>query len=131
MQKLKSINFSGFLSILKCCLIGIVVTLIGIVFFAIVLKFADLNSTVITTVNNIIKALAIFFMIFFLKKSGNGKLIVKALVAGLIYAVLSFLIFSIMNGGFVFNLSILYDLLFALIVSIIAAVILNLTSKKA
>ena len=131
MQKLKSINWSGFLSILKCCLIGIVVTLIGIVFFAIVLKFADLNSTVITTVNNIIKALAIFFMIFFLKKSGNGKLIVKALVAGLIYAVLSFLIFSIMNGGFVFNLSILYDLLFALIVSIIAAVILNLTSKKA
>ncbi|HJD05962.1 MAG TPA: TIGR04086 family membrane protein [Candidatus Onthoplasma faecipullorum] len=131
MQKLKSINWSGFLSILKCCLIGIVVTLIGIVFFAIVLKFADLNSTVITAVNNIIKALAIFFMVFFLKKSGNGKLIVKALVAGLIYAVLSFLIFSIMNGGFVFNLSILYDLLFALIVSVIAAVILNLTSKKA
>ena len=131
MQKLKSINWSGFLSILKCCLIGIVVTLIGIVFFAIVLKFADLNSTVITVVNNIIKALAIFFMVFFLKKSGNGKLIVKALVAGLIYAVLSFLIFSIMNGGFVFNLSILYDLLFALIVSVIAAVILNLTSKKA
>lgn len=131
MQKLKSINWSGFLSILKCCLIGIVVTLIGIVFFAIVLKFADLNSTVITAVNNIIKALAIFFMVFFLKKSGNRKLIVKALVAGLIYAVLSFLIFSIMNGGFVFNLSILYDLLFALIVSVIAAVILNLTSKKA
>ena len=131
MQKLKSINWSGFLSILKSCLIGIVVTLIGIVFFAIVLKFADLNSTVITAVNNIIKALAIFFMVFFLKKSGNGKLIVKALVAGLIYAVLSFLIFSIMNGGFVFNLSILYDLLFALIVSVIAAVILNLTSKKA
>lgn len=131
MQKLKSINWSGFLSILKCCLIGIVVTLIGIVFFAIVLKFADLNSTVITAVNNIIKALAIFFMVFFLKKSGNGKLIVKALVAGLIYAVLSFLIFSIMNGGFVFNLSILYDLLFALIMSVIAAVILNLTSKKA
>ena len=130
MQKLKSINWSGFLSILKCCLIGIVVTLIGIVFFAIVLKFADLNSTVITAVNNIIKALAIFFMVFFLKKSGNGKLIVKALVAGLIYAVLSFLIFSIMNGGFVFNLSILYDLLFALIVSVIAAVILNLTRKK-
>ena len=131
MQKLKSINWSGFLSILKCCLIGIVVTLIGIVFFAIVLKFADLNSTVITAVNNIIKALAIFFMVFCLKKSGNGKLIVKALVAGLIYAVLSFLIFSIMNGGFMFNLSILYDLLFALIVSVIAAVILNLTSKKA
>ena len=131
MQKLKSINWSGFLSILKSCLIGIVVTLIGIVFFAIVLKFADLNSTVITAVNNIIKALTIFFMVFFLKKSGNGKLIVKALVAGLIYAVLSFLIFSIMNGGFMFNLSILYDLLFALIVSVIAAVILNLTSKKA
>ena len=131
MQKLKSINWSGFLSILKSCLIGIVVTLIGIVFFAIVLKFTDLNSTVITAVNNIIKALAIFFMIFFLKKGGNGKLIVKALFAGIIYAVLSFLIFSIMNGGFVFNLSILYDLLFALIVSVIAAVILNLTSKKA
>ncbi len=131
MQKLKSLNWSGFLNILKCCLIGIVVTLVGIVFFAIVLKFTDLNDTVITAVNNIIKAIAIFFMIFFLKKANGEKLIVKAVFAGLIYAILSFIIFSIMNGGFAFNLSVVYDLLFAVIVSVIVAIIVNLTSKKA
>ena len=130
MQKLKSLNWSKFLTLLKCCLMGVVVTLVGIVFFAIILKFADLNTTVVNLVNDIIKVVSIFVMIFLVKKSDGEKLILKAIAAGLIYFVLSFIIFSIMNGGFSFNLSILYDILFAVIVSAIVSVILNLTSKK-
>ncbi len=130
MQKLKSFNWSGILSIIKCCLVGIVTTLIGIVFFAIVLKFADFSSTIINYVNNVIKTLAIFIMILCLKRRGEDKLLIKSIIAGALYSLLSFIVFSVINGGFTFNLSFLYDLLFAVIVSVIAAVVVNITFKR-
>ena len=129
-MKLKSINLSNVLIILKCCLIGIVATLIGIVAFAVVLKFADLNNTVVSWVNDIIKGASIFLVVFFLKRKFENGLLVKSIIAGVIYGLLTFIIFSILNGGFAFNMSIVYDLLFAVIVSAIAAVILNLVKKN-
>lgn len=130
MQKLKSLNWSGFLSIIKCCMIAIIVTLVGIVIFAVVLKFVDLSSNVIGYINDVIKAVSIFVMMFCLKKTNGDKLIIKAIFAGILYAILSYIIFSIMNGGFAFNMTIVYDLLFSVIVAIIAAVIVNLLNKK-
>ncbi len=130
MQKLKSLKLSGFLTILKCCLIGIVTTLVGIVVFAIVLKFTNLNSTGITWVNDIIKGISLFFVVFCLKKKGVEKLPVKSAISGLIYALLSFVIFSILNGGMTFSLAILYDIIFAVIVAVIASIILNLVRRN-
>lgn len=130
MHKIKSLNFSSFLSIIKCCLLGIVTTLIGVVLFAVVLKFVDVPSIVVSYVNDIIKAVAIFVTMICIKKSHDGKLILKAIFAGILYAALSFVIFSIMNGGFTFNLSFLYDLLFAVAVAVIASIIVNLTFKR-
>ncbi len=130
MQKLKSIKLSGIMPILKACLLGIVTTLLGIVIFAVVLKFADIPSGVVSYINDVIKALSIFVMVFFIKKMSGEKLLIKALVGGLLYAVLAFVIFSILNGGFSFNMSFVYDLLFTLIVSVVVAVILNVIGKK-
>ena len=124
------LNFSSILSIIKCVMIGIVVTLLGVVVFAIVLKFADIPSNVVGYVNDVIKVLSIFVMVLCLKKSNEGNLLIKAIFGGLIYAVLSFIIFSILNGGMVFNLSVVYDLLFALVASVIVAIIVNLLNRK-
>ncbi|MBQ9796060.1 MAG: TIGR04086 family membrane protein [Clostridia bacterium] len=129
MQKTK-FNFSGFLSIIKCVLIGIIATLIGIVIFSVVLKFADISSTIISYVNDIIKAFSIFIMVTCVKRKNGDKLLLKALFAGAIYAVLSFVVFSILNGAFVFDLSFVYDLLFAVIVSAIVSVIINILNHK-
>jgi len=130
MQKIKSLNWSGLLSIIKCCLIGIVATLIGVVIFAFVLKFADLPTTFISYINDVIKAFGIFIMVMCLKKSNTEKLLIKAVFAGLIYSLLSFIIFSVLNGNFVLNISFLYDLLFAVIVAVISAVIINVLKHK-
>ncbi|MBQ8615625.1 MAG: TIGR04086 family membrane protein [Clostridia bacterium] len=129
MQKTK-FNFSGLLSIIKCVLIGIIATLIGIVIFSVVLKFADLSSIIISYVNDIIKAFSIFIMVMCIKKKGEGKLLIRAVIAGTIYAILSFVVFSILNGGFVFDLSFVYDLIFAIIVSAIVSVIINILNRK-
>ena len=118
------------LSILKSCLFGLVVTLIGTVLFAVILKFADLPSKVVAYVNDVIKALSLFFVVIMLKKSTSEKLLLRAVIAGLIYAVLAFVVFSILNGKFTFSVSLVFDLLFAVVVAVVAAVIFKLTSKK-
>ena len=130
MQKIKSLNWSGFLSIIKCCMIGILTTLIGLIIFAVILKFVDLSTNIIGYVNDAIKAVSIFVMLFCIKKTNGDKLILKSIFAGLLYAVLSLIVFAILNKGFSFNLTILYDVLFALIVSVIVAIIINLLHKK-
>ena len=130
MQKIKSINWSDVLTLIKCCLIGIVATLIGVVIFAFVLKFANLPSTFVSYINDIIKGFGIFITIMCLKRVDDGKLLLKSIFAGIIYAMLTFVIFSILNGGFIVNLSFLYDLLFAVIVAVISAVIINVLKHK-
>lgn len=131
MQKLKSLNFSGLISIIKCCLIGIIFTLAGIVAFAVVLKFVDVPSNAMGYINNAIKGVSIFVMVLFLKKGNNEKLLLKSAFGGLIYAALSLVIFSILNGSFVFDLTVLCDFAFALIVAVVASVIVNLLNRKA
>ena len=130
MEKVKSNKFSSVFSILKCCLIGVVVTLIGTLVLALILKFADLSSNVVSYLNDVVKMLALFTTISCLKKVDGQKLILKSIFAGIIYAILCFVIFSILNGRFAFNLSILYDVLFAVIVAVIVTIIINLFRKK-
>lgn len=130
MQKIKSISFSTVLSIIKSCLLGVISTLIGIVLLAVTLKFTDLSSSGITAINNVIKAISIFITISVLKRTNGEKLIIKSIFAGVLYALLSFIIFSVLNGYFSFDLSFVYDLLFADIVSVVGAIILNLLGKK-
>lgn len=130
MQKIKSINLSGILTLIKCALIGIVCNLLGTVIFAFVLKFANLSSTFISYINDIIKVFSIFIMVMCIKRTSGERLLFKALISGVIYAILSYIVFSILNGRFVFNLLLLYDLLFALIVSAIVSVIINILNKR-
>lgn len=131
MEKVKSGVSREIVSIVKSCLLGLVVTLIGTVILAVILKFADIPSKVVSYINDIIKALSIFFVVFMLKKSTDEKLLLRAVIAGAVYGLLSFVIFSILNGGFSFSVSILFDLIFAIVVAVVATIIFKLTSKKA
>lgn len=126
----KSKKSGAILAIIKSCLFGLVVTLIGTVILAVILKFADIPNKLVSYLNDIIKAISLFVVVLFLKKSSSEKLLLRAVIAGVVYWVLSFIIFSILNGGFSFDLSILFDLLFAVIVAVVATIIFKLTSKK-
>ena len=130
MKKVKSFKFSNVLNMLKSCLLAILVTLVGVVILAVVLKFTDLNSAAICYINDVIKAIAIFIMILYVKKNGEEKLLIKSIFAGAMYALFSFVIFSILKGGFSFNLSIVYDLLFSVIIAVLVSIILNILKRK-
>lgn len=130
MQKVKSVNSGVGSNILKCCLLAIIITLLGIVILAFVLKFVDLSSVVINYINIAIKGLAIFIMMLCIKKRNPDRLLIKSIIAGVIYAVLCFVIFSILNGSFVFDLAFVYDLLFSVSVSLFATIIINTLKRK-
>lgn len=130
MQKIKSINWSGIINIIKCCLIGVASTIIGTVIFAIVLKFSNLSTNFISWINNIIKIFSIFIMMSCVKKKNNGNLLIKAILAGAVYAILCFLIFSILNGCFSVDISFVYNLIFSIIASVIISVIINILNCK-
>ena len=130
MQKVKSFNLSGVVNILKCCLLAIVITLLGIVILAFVLKFVDLSSVAINYINDIIKGLAIFIMMLCIKKRNSEKLLIKSIFAGAIYAVLCFVIFSILNGSFVLDMAFVYDLLFSVAAAVLVTIIINVLKRK-
>ena len=130
MQKIKSLKLSGVLNLFKCALIGIVSTLIGTLILAVVLKFSNLTLNIISYINNIIKIFSVFIIVMCVKRNNSDKLLIKALFSGAIYAFLSFIVFSILNGSFVWNMSCLYDLLFSIIASAIASVIINILKYK-
>ena len=129
MQKISSIKFNGFWGMIKCALIGVVATLIGTFVFAFVLKFTNLSSSFINTINNFIKAISLFVALTCATKL-SGKMIFKALFIGVIYSLSTFALFGIFNGRLSFNLGNVYDLVFAVITSVALAVIINLLSRK-
>ena len=130
MQKFKSINWSFIVGLIKCCLVGVISTLIGIVIFAVILKFASIPTMAISYINDAIKIFSIFIMIVCIKKRESNKLLLKSVLAGAVYALVTFLIFSLLNGSLVLNLSFIYDLLFAVASSAIISIIVNLLSRK-
>ena len=130
MEKVKSNFMVNLLKIIKSSLYAVAITLVGVVLLAVLLKFVDLSANMIEWGNNIIKTIALFFMMVSLRKFNDGKLFFKSIFAGLMYAVICFLIFSILNGQVVFNFNLIYDILFAVIVSLILTIVLNLFQRK-
>jgi len=123
-------KFSNIFSLIKCSLLGVVFTLLGTLLFAVVLKWVDVSSLAIDYINNAIIGLSILFMIICMNKMSVDSLILRSLFAGLLYGLISFFIFSILNGGMVYDMSVIFDITYAIIVSLISAVIIKIFRKK-
>lgn len=127
---MKKNKLKNVFSIVKAALIGVVVNLLAVLAFAVVLKFANIPLNVISYINNGIKILSIFVMVLCLKKFSSANLFVSSLLSGVLYAILSFLLFSILNGGIVLDMSTVYDIAFAVMASIATSIIVNVLKHK-
>lgn len=117
-------NRLNVLSFVKASIFALIVTLALILAFAFVLKLTNLSDAVITRVNMVIKAVSVVIGTLILAKNGQ-KGLVKGLGLGAIFTVLSFVIFSLLNGAFVFNAGVFADLAFNCLVGAITGVIRN------
>ena len=129
-EKLKKINLSLISSILKASLIGVVASILLVLIFAFVLKFVNLNSGTISLIDQIIKIISIIISIIVLNKMSAESLLIKGLFTGALYSILTFIVFSILNGGFSFSVGLLSDVAFSALVGGVSAILINMIKKK-
>ncbi len=119
------------LTITKGVLLSVSVSLGLILLFAVVLKFFDMQNIIVKTINQIIKVISIFVGVLFSLKSSNTKYYLKGLAIGVLYTVVAFFVFSILDGGFSFSTSIIFDLLFSGVIGAICGIFCaNISFKK-
>lgn len=96
MEKAKNIK-TDVTDVLKAVLFATLISLALVLVFAIVIRFADVKTSVIMPVNIAIKILSMLIGVMLgFKNPQNG--LVKGAISGLVYMLLTFLIFSALDG---------------------------------
>lgn len=113
---------SNFFQFVKALIISLLVTFLCIIIFALIIKFASISDKAIVPVNLVIKALSIIVGTIILTKSRSGGL-KKGAAFAFAYISLAFVIFSALSGSFNFNLSLLLDYVFGIVVGVVTGVI--------
>ncbi len=111
------------LSVLKGSLFALGFSLVSILIFAFLLKFSSISDAFITPVNQVIKGLSIFFGVFMGFRKERKMGLAGGLLIGLIFTVLAFVSFSLLNGSFNFGKTLLTDSVFASIIGGICGII--------
>ena len=121
---------STLLSILSGTIVAISVTLVLILLFALLIRFFNINDSWIFPVNQVIKIISMFVGgVVFLKKQGNRGFF-KGIIMGLIYYVLSYIVFSILQGGFALTMSNFYDLILTVLMGgLIGIIVVNIMKR--
>ena len=122
-------NKSG-LQVIKGAIGALVISLIAILIFAFIIKFTGLADSFIKQINQVIKIVSIFFGNVVMLKKVDEKKIGNGILVGILYTIIAFLLFSLLNGSFDFNLTLLIDILFGGLIGLISTVICNIFSKR-
>jgi putative membrane protein (TIGR04086 family) len=109
--------------VLKGTLLSLCFSLIFILLFAFCLKFTSISESLITPVNQVIKGLSIFLGVFLALKKHKSQGLVCGLIIGFAFTILAFLSFSTLAGHFVFDWSVITDIIFGAIIGGICGII--------
>lgn len=122
-KALKNEKSGLFLSLVKGVSIGLCVSLVGILLFAFVLRWTAISDKVISPVNQVIKGVSIFFGVFFGLKKHKKNGLLSGLLIGFLYTISAFLVFSLLDGAFCFDKTLLSDIIFGTIIGAICGII--------
>ncbi len=110
-------------AVLKGSLCAICISLTLVLVFAFLLKFTNIPDSIIKPINQVIKGVSVFAGVFVGMKKLKELGLVSGLLIGLVYTIMAFLVFSILGGSFVFDLSFLTDIVFGAIIGSICGII--------
>ena len=126
-----SIKNSNILNLLKGTLAAVSTTLILILLFALLIRFFDISDSWIFPVNQVIKVISLFVGIISTIKLDSKNGFLKGLLLAISYFLLSYIVFSILQGRLAFALTNLYDFLItALMGGIIGIIVVNIKRKN-
>lgn len=116
-----------FVDILKGALTSVSISLVLILLFAVIVRFFNVSDGWIFPINQVIKLISIFFGILVVLNSSREKGFLKGIFLGIFYFVLSFVIFSILQGKFTFDIKNFYDFLLTTLMSgLLGIIIVNI-----
>ena len=109
--------------IIKGVLVALAISLVAILLFAFLLRWTNISDSIIAPVNQVIKGVSIFLGVFFGLKKVKRNGIINGLIIGFLYTIVAFLVFSLLDGAFCFDKSLLNDILFGTIIGAICGII--------
>ena len=127
-NNLKEVSFWG--NVIKGSLMALSICLILILVFAFVLRFVAIEDGMIRPVNQIIKTLSILIGTFSSLKKSKEMGLVSGLLIGMLFTIISFMAFSVLDGNFEFGISLVNDCLFGSIIGAISGIIAVNIFKK-
>ncbi len=116
-------NSSAWMAIAKGVVVGLCVSLVGILLFAFILRFTSISDKVIAPVNEVIKGVSIFFGVFIGLKKYKKMGFLNGILIGFLFTVVAFLVFSLLDGAFCFDRTFVNDMLFGSIIGAICGII--------
>ena len=126
-----SIKNSNMLNLLKGTLAAVSTTLILILLFALLIRFFDISDSWIFPVNQVIKVISLFVGIISTIKLDSKNGFLKGLLLAISYFLLSYIVFSILQGRLAFALTNLYDFLITVLMGgIIGIIVVNIKRKN-
>ncbi len=114
---------SAWLAIAKGVVCGLCVSLVGILLFAFILRFSSISYKVIAPVNEVIKGISIFFGVFVGLRKYKKMGLLNGILIGFLFTVVAFLVFSLLDGTFSFDRTLLNDIVFGSIIGAICGII--------
>jgi putative membrane protein (TIGR04086 family) len=128
-QKTHAINIDMLKRLFKGVLWAVVLTLVLVLGFAFIIRQSNLDDIVIKPVVQGIKVLCILIGVGITLRKSHGRGWLWGGIVGVLYTVCAFLVFSCIDGNFVVDISALNDLIFAIAIGIISAMLLRGRTK--
>lgn len=119
-----------FKAIIKGALLALSISLILICIFAFMLRFIDIPISAIEPINQVIKFGSIILGVFVSLKKVKEMGLITGFIIGVLFTLLAFVVFSLLNGGFCFETSLINDILFGGIAGGIAGIVAVNFKKK-
>lgn len=120
----EKVTKSGFfVALLKGSLMALSISLIAICIFAFILRFFDIKAEAIKPINQVIKIVSILIGSFYGLKKNKEMGLITGFLIGIVFTILAFIVFSILNGSFDFEKTLINDLIFGGIAGAIAGII--------
>lgn len=115
---------------LKASIMAMIFTITAILIFALIVKSAELDVKSIIVLNEIIKIAGIICASFFAARDPGARTVLAAAMAGVLYIVIGFFVFSIIQGGFGDVLMLFTDAMMGVVIGFVVGLFVAKVIKR-
>lgn len=123
MEKVLSNKKQKIAGLVKGVLFSLIFTAVAVLLLAVLYKFVEMSDGAIKIANQIIKIASVALGVKIALKKDKSKGLLKGAIVGVLYTILSFVLFSLLAKNFSFSLSLVTDIVFAGLVGLIFGVL--------